>query len=89
VELVNKIWCLSDVLSFSTDQPQAEAGWLVSIMFRYGRPIFCTDFKSVSEEERLKTLERFAISHVFWYAAEDLPATAYTDFKFIPIQTKH
>jgi len=89
VELVHKIWSISDVLSFSTDQPQAEAGWLLSICFRYGRPVFCTDLSSPSTEEAVKTLERFSMSHVFWYTGTPLPVGKVAAFKFIPISTKH
>ena len=89
VELVHKIWSISDVLSFSTDQPQPEAGWLLSICFRYGRPIFCTDLSSPSTEEAVKTLERFSMSHVFWYTGKPLPASAVAGFRFQPISTKH
>ncbi|MGI5847795.1 MAG: hypothetical protein ACOX5T_07205 [Candidatus Cryptobacteroides sp.] len=87
-ELVAKIWGLSDVVSFSTDQPQAEAGWLLSICFRYGRPIFCTMMASPSREEASKTLDRFAKSHVFWYASQPVNAAELSKFAFIPIVTE-
>jgi len=87
-ELVAKIWGLSDVISFSTDQPQAEAGWLLSICFRYGRPIICTKMASPSQEEASKTLDRFAKSHVFWYAAKPVDAAKLSKFVFKPISTE-
>jgi len=87
--LVHKIWSVSDVVSFSTDQPQGEAGWLLSICFRYGRPIFCTDMDSPSEEEAVKTLDRFAMSHVFWFSNRDINAETVRSFKFIPIMTEY
>jgi len=89
VELVHKIWSISDVVSFSTDQPQAEAGWLLSICFRYGRPIFCTSFNSPSDYEAIKTLNRFGISHVFWFTDRSIDPAVVDDFRFIPIVTKH
>jgi len=88
-DLVHRIWSISDVLSFSTDQPQAEAGWLLSICFRYGRPVFCTGFLSPSEAEGIKTLERFSMSHVFWYTEKPLNAGKVAAFRFLPISTKH
>lgn len=88
-ELVHKIWSLSDVVSFSSDQPQGEAGWLMSICFRYGRPIFCTSLSAPSGEEAIKTLERFAMSHVFWFTACDINHDAVNSFKFIPIVTEY
>ena len=89
IDLVYKIWSTSDVISFSTDQPQGEAGWLASVCFRFGRPIFCTDLSSPSTQEAVKTLERFSMSHVFWYTGKPLPAANVTSFRFIPISTKH
>ena len=88
-DLVHRIWSISDVLSFSTDQPQAEAGWLLSICFRYGRPVFCTGLLSPSEAEGIKTLERFSMSHVFWYTEKPLNAGKVAAFRFLPISTKH
>lgn len=88
-DLVYRIWSISDVLSFSSDQPQAEAGWLLSVCFRFGRPVFCTCLSSPSAEEAVKTLERFSMSHVFWYTDKPIPGTAVSGFKFQPISTKH
>ena len=87
-DLVYKIWSLSDIAAFSTNQPAAEAGWLASICYRFGRPIFCTSFDGSDPQEREKILEQFAKSHIFWYSSADVPDNEIKDFKFIPIKTQ-
>lgn len=88
-DLVYKIWSLSDVTAFSTEQHPAEAGWLLSICYRFGRPIFCTSFKSGSETEQLEMLDLFRKSHVYWFTDNPIPENNVARFKFIPIITKH
>ncbi|MCQ2151941.1 MAG: hypothetical protein MJY70_02660 [Bacteroidales bacterium] len=87
-ELVNRIWSLSDVVSFESRQGHAETGWLASICFRYGRPIFCTRWECPDEGEIEETLERFSISHVFWYSAKPLNGNSVSSFRFRPVVTE-
>lgn len=89
VELLYRIWSLSDVTAFSTVQPPAEAGWLLSMCYRFGRPIFCTSFKAESETEQLEMLELFKKSHVYWFTENSIPEKTVSKFRFIPINTKH
>lgn len=88
-DLVYRIWSLSDVISFSTDQPSAEAGWLLSICYRFGRPIICSSFKAEDPEQRRILLDQFSRSHVYWYSATDVPEEEINSFRFIPISTGH
>lgn len=88
-DLVYKIWSLSDVIGFSTEQEAPEAGWLMSICYRFGRPIFCSSFSGLNQENQLAMLDLFAKSHIFWYSATDIPESAVRSFKFIPIKTGH
>lgn len=88
-DLVYKIWSLSDVTAFSTVQRPAEAGWLLSICYRFGRPIFCTSFASKSETEQLELLHLFEKSHVYWFTDTPIPEVTVSRFHFIPITTKH
>lgn len=87
-DLVYKIWSLSDVISFATEMPTPETGWLVSICYRFGRPIFCTDWQFKDAETVDSTLKRFAMSHVFWFASKPLPDKKINTFRFIPISTE-
>lgn len=88
-DLVYKIWSLSDVTGFSTEQDAPEAGWLMSICYRFGRPIFCTSFKADDQENQKAIIDLFAKSHIFWYSATDIPEDYTKDFRFIPIKTAH
>ena len=88
-DLVYKIWSLSDVTSFSTVQHPAEAGWLMSICYRFGRPIFCSSFKAEDVTDQLEMLDMFSKSHVFWFTENPLPDNSVNKFKFTPIITKH
>lgn len=88
-DLLYKIWSLSDVTSFSTVQHPAEAGWLLSICYRFGRPIFCSSFKAENVTDQLEMLDLFSKSHVFWFTENPLPDKSVNQFKFTPIITKH
>lgn len=87
-DLIYKIWSLSDVVSFATDMPTPETGWLISICYRFGRPIFCTDWKYDNDETMATTLQRFAMSHVFWFASKSVTTQKINSFRFIPISTE-
>lgn len=86
-DLVYQIWSLSDVTSFATEMPTAETGWLVSICYRFGRPIFCTSWAASSDTDVAATLERFSAFHVFWFADKPLPEQALT-FRFKQTSTQ-
>ncbi len=88
-DLVYKIWSLSDVTAFSTEQPAPEAGWLLSICYRFGRPIFCTSFHGESETDQLEILDLFRKSHVYWFTDNLIPERNVARFHFTPIITKH
>lgn len=45
-ELCNYIWGLSDIISFDSEMAMHETGWLINIAYRYGRPMFCTNWKA-------------------------------------------
>lgn len=87
--LVYKIWSLSDVLSFSTDQNYGEAGWLASICYKFGRPVFCTGFAPQTESDKKALLELFEHSHINFYTASPISEATLKEFSFKPIVTKH
>ncbi len=87
-ELVYKIWSLSDITAFATSQPAAEVGWIASVAFRFGRPIFCTEWEAPTDEDIDATLERFALSHVFWFATTDIESQKASKFHFEQIVTQ-
>ena len=87
-ELCNLVWALSDVISFSTCQEALEAGWLISIAYRYGRPLICTEWTPPSDQAAKETLDIFSKSHVFWYNTSYWYDSQLIDsFQFEPIIT--
>lgn len=87
--LVYKIWSLSDVLSFSTDQPSGEAGWLASICYKFGRPVFCTDLASADPKDVESLIDLFAKNHVNWYTEKPVATSQVRSFRFQPVVTQH
>lgn len=87
-DLCYKIWKLSDVISFSTRQQAPEAGWLASICYRFGRPIFCTQWDAPSDADVEALLERFAISHIFWFSDQEVPSGHLKSFAFRQTSTQ-
>ena len=85
--LVYKIWSLSDVAAFSYTMKAPETGWLMSICYHFGRPLFCTYWNAPNETEAAATLELFSKSHVYWYSDRALPTSLVDAFKFQHINT--
>ena len=88
-ELCYRIWSLSDVVSFSSVQAAPEAGWLASICYRFGRPVFCTGWTAPGDADVEALLERFATSHVFWFSEGNaLAADQLSAFRFKQTSTQ-
>ena len=85
--LTYKIWALSDMTAFSSTMEAAETGWLMSIGYRFGRPLICSYWSAPDADEASATLELFSRSHVFWYSGKSLSAEAVGKFKFRHINT--
>ena len=88
-DLVYGIWCLSDVISFSSDQPAAETGWLASICYKFGRPVFCTDLASPTSADVETLMDLFQDNHIHFYTENPVPLQTLTSFSFRPIITRH
>lgn len=87
--LTQLIWRLSDVIAFSSSQSDPQCGWLKSICYRYGRPIFCTNWQPQNEKDAQTSLHNFAQTHVFWYQQGESRGVDAGAFRFIPINTRH
>lgn len=88
-ELCYQIWSLSDVVAFSSVQAAPEAGWLASICYRFGRPVFCTGWTAPGDADVEALLERFATSHVFWFSEGNaLTADQLSAFRFKQTSTQ-
>ena len=85
--LAYKIWSLSDVTAFSSTMKAAETGWLMSICYHFGRPLFCSYWCAPDTNEALATLKLFSQSHVFWYSDRSLPSESVGNFRFQHINT--
>jgi len=87
-ELCNLVWKLSDVISFSSNQKAPELGWIASLAYRYGRPIFCTEWCPPDNEAIQPTLDIFAKNHIYWYCTKNIENKHLLDsFGFKPIIT--
>lgn len=83
------VWKMSDVISFSSNQSAPQTGWIKAIAYRYGRPIFCTQWQPTDEANARTTLDNFARSHVYWYQIGQTPLQPEpAAFRFIPIRTE-
>ncbi len=83
------IWKMSDVTAFSSNQSAPETGWVKAVAYRYGRPIFCTQWQPTDEANANTTLDNFARSHVYWYQTGSTPLSPNPEsFRFVPIRTE-
>ena len=87
-ELCYQIWSLSDIIAFSSAQKAPETGWLASICYRFGRPIFCTEWNAPAVEDIVPTLERFAISQLHWFSGQEISSELLDNFAFKQISTQ-
>ena len=87
-ELCYQIWSLSDIIAFSSAQKAPETGWLASICYRFGRPIFCTEWNAPTVEDIVPTLERFAISQLHWFSGQEISSELLDNFAFKQISTQ-
>ena len=88
VSLTYKIWCLSDVIAYYSNQPSAQLGWLNSVANKFGRPLFCR-WEPSGTEETAKTLAIFRNMHVNWFVDGTVSDTEVEAFGFDPIITNH
>ena len=83
-------WKLSDVIAFASNQTAPQTGWLKSIAFRYGRPVFVTNWQPTDEGNAAETLDNFSRSHTFWYQSGHTVALKdLSNFRFKPITVGH
>lgn len=85
--LCYKVWCLSDVIAYASSQDSPEMGWLNSVAYRFGRPLFCTKWHVPEKEDPSKALSVFSNMHVSWYADGELDDAIVRDFGYAPVIT--
>lgn len=88
LHLCYKIWCMSDVISYSSNQSAMRLGWVNSIACKFGRPLFCLEWKPVTSSIK-ETLDIFQDMQVAWYNSGTLTPDSYADFHYIPVSTEH
>ena len=89
VSLCYHIWCQSDVVAFSSAQTSSQLGWLCSVACKFGRPIFCAEWKPATSEEPSKTMAVFEDMHLNWYVNGTLDENLVHTFHYIPVSTGH
>ena len=83
-------WKLSDVIAFASNQTAPQTGWLKSVAFRYGRPVFVTNWQPTDDGNAAETLDNFSRSHTFWYqSGHTATLKNLENFKFKPITVGH
>ena len=89
ISICYKAWCLSDVISYASNQTSAHLGWVNSIACKFGRPLLCLEWKPTTSEPYSKTLDIFQDMHVSWYVNGTVGATLLEDYRYIPVSTAH
>lgn len=89
VSLCYAIWCMSDVIAYSSSQTSAQLGWLNSVACKFGRPLICAEWKPATSEEPSKAMDIFKDMHINWYVNGTLDETLVRDFHYIPVSTAH
>ena len=89
VKLCLKIWCQSDIISYTSSQRSELLGWLNAQANKFGRPLFCSQWKPSISEEPSKVLDIFSDMHVSWFVNGTLDATAVQNFHYRPVSTAH
>lgn len=88
IRLCYKAWCLSDVISYSSNQTAPHLGWVNSVACKFGRPLFCLEWNPVPASA-VQTLAVFSDMQVAWYNSGTLDASLISDFHYIPVSTEH
>ena len=89
VKLCFKMWCQSDIISYTSSQRSELLGWLNAQANKFGRPLFCSQWKPSISEEPSKVLDIFSDMHVSWFVNGTLDATAVQNFHYRPVSTAH
>ncbi len=89
VQLCYKIWCMSDIIGYVSSQRSEHLGWLNAQANKFGRPIFCTNWKPATSEPASNTLDIFSDMHVTWYVNGTLDDAAVKNFTYRPVSTAH
>lgn len=89
VEMCYDIWCMSDVIAYASSQDAPELGWLNSVAYRFGRPLFCTKWQPSRTEDPSAVLSVFRNMHVNWYVDGEPGDENVSSFAFDPIITDH
>ena len=89
IEICYEIWRQSDVIAYASSQDSPELGWLNSVAYRFGRPLFCTKWQPSRTEDPSAVLSVFRNMHVNWYVDGEPGDENVSSFAFDPIITDH
>ena len=89
VDLCYRIWCMSDVICYTSSQTSPYLGWLNAQAAKFGRPLFCAEWKVPTSEAPSATMEIFKDMHISWFANGTLDEEMVRDFTYRPVSTQH
>ena len=89
VELCYRIWCMSDIIAYASSQDSRHLGYLNAHAGKFGRPIFCDEWKTVSSEPVSNVIDIFQDWHVSWFTPSKLTDEQVEAFHHIPVEQKH
>lgn len=89
IKLCYKAWCMSDVISYASNQTSAHLGWTNSIACKFGRPLLCLEWKPATAENLTNVMNIFQDMHIAWYVNGTLNASLLQGYHYIPISTAH
>ena len=87
-KIMERIRKLMRLKESTTSEGEARETALASICYRFGRPIFCTEWNAPAVEDIVPTLERFAISQLHWFSGQEISSELLDNFAFKQISTQ-
>lgn len=89
VNLCYRIWCMSDVICYASAQTSPYLGWLNAQAAKFGRPLFCAEWKVPASEDIPASIGIFEDMHISWFANGTLDEERVRNFKYRPVSTQH
>jgi len=89
INLCYRIWCMSDVICYASAQTSPHLGWLNAQAAKFGRPLFCAEWKVPTSEDASASMAIFEDMHISWFANGTLDDSAVREFTYRPISTQH
>lgn len=89
LQLCYDIWLRSDIIAYASQQNARHLGYLNAQAGKYGRPLFCAEWKAVTSEPVSNVLDIFQDWHVSWFTSSTLTDQQVEAFHHIPVLQNH